>query len=983
MSKRWGTNYAITEHRDVQANTMALDVTGTHVLLAGRRYLAVKRLDQESDSLKKFQRQSKYEVGSAEWNPTMANSHLCAISSNNRVEILSFMGNSGNDLQPTHNLKAHTRVVSDLNWHPKDPDILATCSIDTYIHIWDIRDQRKPSLSLSAVAGASQVRWNALAPNMIATAHDGDVKIWDQRKGNSPVQYIAAHLTKIYGLDWCPFQQSQLATSSQDSTVKFFDTSNPRRAESILTTNSPVWKARYTPFGEGLVTIVVPQLRRGENSLLLWNTSNLSTPIYTFVGHTDVVLEFQWRHPKSQNKDYELITWCKDQCLRIFKIPPLIMKLCGHGDINDAEYSQLTGDNDLRNYQSAQELELQDSTNEREINYAVKKPDHLTLNNDHETPVDPDVQSPTQPKTLQQEFSLINMNIPNIEVNAMDAADRSCTVTASNKNYNVVLKVNFPGNYPYSAQPTFQFRPGTTVDNAITTKLHKVLKQTAQHRVKKNRSCLEPCLRQLITTLDQMCVKNETEADHLGYHMQQNENFLNSNKMMFSACQDQDSCIPFPRTSGARFCGDGSLVCFGRSFSARRVSLKPEGTTTPRALSALGSSLKNRGPYISMYSNAYPQSNENISISSFYFQDRVPKRGTHGQSKLHGKSCYKNHRSLVTIYDMSSLSLVNRELAEKYIINTNDIPAMCQHNANVAASQERPDLVQAWCLASLVVSQTQKSQVTNSQQSLDDNIPWLLHPFGKNLIHSLIQHYAYQYDIQMAAMLCCTLTTKNESNNQLSNGHVSRSVNVTKQIAGRWWTKPGGSPYHTVHPADMKDFNYATLKQNRSNSMSDLSNGLQVPDTCSQASDAHSEHSRIVKKMDEKNTPLYNAYKKAYAGILWRWRLLDSRAQVLKQLSRIPYDVERERTVGFLSGCMNCQKASNGPQCLSCKRFILKCSICHISVRGSSNVCSQCGHGGHTNHVAAWFSKETVCPVGCGCFCVQNNMMYNPEDFED
>lgn len=52
------------------------------------------------------------------------------------------------------------------------------------------------------------------------------------------------------------------------------------------------------PFGEGLVTIVVPQLRRGENSLLLWNTTNLSAPIYTFVGHTDVVLEFQWRHQK-------------------------------------------------------------------------------------------------------------------------------------------------------------------------------------------------------------------------------------------------------------------------------------------------------------------------------------------------------------------------------------------------------------------------------------------------------------------------------------------------------------------------------------------------------------------------------------------------------------------------------------------------------------------------------------------------------------
>lgn len=50
------------------------------------------------------------------------------------------------------------------------------------------------------------------------------------------------------------------------------------------------------------MTIVVPQLRRGENSLLLWSASNLSAPIYTLVGHTDVVLEFQWRHPRLGNQ---------------------------------------------------------------------------------------------------------------------------------------------------------------------------------------------------------------------------------------------------------------------------------------------------------------------------------------------------------------------------------------------------------------------------------------------------------------------------------------------------------------------------------------------------------------------------------------------------------------------------------------------------------------------------------------------------------
>lgn len=41
--------------------------------------------------------------------------------------------------------------------------------------------------------------------------------------------------------------------------------------------------------------VVVPPMRRGENSLLLWNLNNPSVPVHTFVGHTDVILEFEWR----------------------------------------------------------------------------------------------------------------------------------------------------------------------------------------------------------------------------------------------------------------------------------------------------------------------------------------------------------------------------------------------------------------------------------------------------------------------------------------------------------------------------------------------------------------------------------------------------------------------------------------------------------------------------------------------------------------
>ncbi|XP_050579579.1 GATOR complex protein WDR59 isoform X2 [Bombus affinis] len=966
MSKRWGSDYVVTEHRDLQANTMAVDATGNYVLLAGRRCFAIKHLDESADVLKKFQRQSKYEVGSAEWNPTSINCHLCAVSSNTRIEILSLTGTGNYDLQTTNSLKAHTRVVSDLNWHPKEPDIIASCSIDTFIHIWDIRDQRKPCLSLSAVAGSSQVRWNTLSPNMLATAHDGDIKIWDQRKGNSPMQYIAAHLTKIHGLDWCPFQQNQLATSSQDCTVKIFDISNPRRAESILTTNSPVWRARYTPFGEGLVTIVVPQLRRGENSLLLWNTTDLSAPIYTFVGHTDVVLEFQWRHQKLENSDFELITWSKDQCLRIYKIDPFLKKLCGHGiDDGSSIYTQYPEDNSLRTLQSVQQLQLNDAQTGREMNCITTKVDEPILNSETDAYIESnkEISSPTQPKTLQQEFSLINMNIPNIEVNTMDAVERSCTVTASNKSYNVILKVNFPANYPYSAQPTFQFCHGTTIDNTTLAKLLKVLKQTAQQRVKKNRSCLEPCLRQLITTLEQTCKKDENESSHLGYDIQDNANFLNSSNMYTNY---QDAYIPFPRTSGAKFCCVGILVCFGRASYTRRSSMKPE-CTTPRALSALGNGIGNGEHFMHMYPNSYVQSNDNIPISSFYFQDRKMNRGLHNTNRMTHRSCCKNYHFMVMIYDASSLFFVNKELAEKYVINITDIPAMCQYNANVAASLERPDLVQAWCLAALVISQPVSNIGQNSCQSPEIDAPWPLHPFGQNLIHSLIQHYANQSDIQMAGMLSCAFSYRLENPDVAQTRLSSKSINVSRLSTGKWWLKPGGSPYHTIHLADttLEGWNFQNLKQHRSNSWSDSLDDLKL------IQDTFGDSVKNIRLLDEKYTALYDGYKKAYAEVLHRWRLLDARAQVLKHVSTTPLDTHKG--VEFQSECQLCGKVSRGPQCISCKRLALECVICHISVRGPSNFCIFCGHGGHTQHLATWFTNQTLCPTGCGCYCLQES----------
>lgn len=179
-------------------------------------------------------------------------------------------------------------------------------------------------------AGASQVQWNKVASHIVATAHDGDIKIWDYRKHSAPFQYISAHLCKIHGVDWSPHHEYQLVTSSHDGSIKFFDINNARRPENIIMTNFPVWRAIYTPFGSGLLTIGVGWggLPRVEQAgvIGIWVAGALT---HRLVGHTDTVQTMVWR-PNTSPANFQLVTWGRDQSLRFWAMQPSLLKMCHH-----------------------------------------------------------------------------------------------------------------------------------------------------------------------------------------------------------------------------------------------------------------------------------------------------------------------------------------------------------------------------------------------------------------------------------------------------------------------------------------------------------------------------------------------------------------------------------------------------------------------------------------------------------------------------
>ncbi|KAL4630243.1 WD repeat-containing protein 59 isoform X1 [Arapaima gigas] len=991
MAARWSSENVVVEFRDSQATAMSVDSFGRHAVLSGRRFLYVVNLETPSEALRKIARQSKWDVGTVQWNPHESGAHLFAASSNQRVDLYKWQDGSG---EIHTSLQGHTRVISDLDWSWFEPEFLVTSSVDTYIYIWDTRDTRKPAVALSAVAGASQVKWNKRSPFCLASSHDGDVRIWDKRKPSTAVEYVAAHLSKIHGLDWHPDNEYILATSSQDNSVRFWDCRQPRKYLNILPCQVPVWKARYTPFSNGLVTVMVPQLRR-ENSLLLWSTLELNSPVHAFVGHDDVVLEFQWRRQKEGSKDYQLVTWSRDQTLRIWRVDQQLQKastLCSNDIMETVE--------DLEGMLLTPELE---KTLQPQVLESQQGPEHTAEEPDYQLDSLQSVHAsgrkqelPGLPQTLQQEFSLVNLQIRNVNLE-MDAVNRSCFVTAHCGPNRVRLVVKFPAQYPNNAAPSFQFVSPTTIQSSMKSKIQKILTDTSLQKVKRNQNCLEPCVRKLVSCLESYIAQED--GGSVNPYVPVTPPPLQAFST-YTYGSYQDANIPFPRTSGARFCGAGCLVYFTRPVTMHR-SVSPT-EPTPRSLSALSAyhsgmmtPMKMRSESQStlrLYSGSPTRSDkEQVSISSFYYKERKhllcgPRRWSiqtihdclksrRWKNKREGGDTAKGPIKLagkVIIQDISRLLPVHKALGETYILNVNDIQETCQRNASTALAMGRRDLAKVWALASAATSCE-----LSPNADPDAGTPWARHPFGRLLLGTLLDYYSKMSDIQTLAMLCSVFEAQGNPQDGFSlfgqQLHRSSLFNLHHFRFPSYTSGSGTSG--TGSSASDSGLNTGGWNIVGRDSEHTTPWGESSPDEYRYGNQGYTDPREREKEQHEMNQRLldpakimqFDDFKKCYGEILYRWGLREKRAEVLKFDSCPP---EPHKGIEFGVYCCHCRSEVRGTQCAVCKRLTFQCAICHVAVRGSSNFCLSCGHGGHTSHMMEWFRMQEVCPTGCGCHCL-------------
>ncbi|KAL4898813.1 hypothetical protein BDV59DRAFT_167575 [Aspergillus ambiguus] len=535
-------------HVDQPVGSMSISPCGRDVVLASKEGLHVIDLDSPYSPPRYLPHHTPWEVADVQWSPFAARDYW-VVSTSNQKALVWNLGMKTGQTSIEHVLHAHTRAITDINFSAHHPDVLATCAVDSFVHCWDLRIPSRPAISFSDwFAGATQVKWNRQDPNVIASSHDRTLRIWDKRMGASPIRSIEAHDTKIYGVDWNRVRPGAVVTCSLDKTIKFWDyTVEGDVPEKIIRAPFPVWRARNTPFGWGV--LAMPQ--RGNNDLHLYsrragegaNPAEDLPLVHSFPGHKGQVKEFLWRARGGvangiDNRDFQLVSWGTDKELRLHRVDPDILQSVGF-ERGKSFVSNLNLTRDGAVYKSFRDVGTNQEDEDTDSMSAFQNSTHSSHGLGMNTISVPygrnwtqggqtdsrigmqgrsNLRADTNPinwmrgvkisgwdiETLGDEITHVGEKFTKVAFESVDVRQRKATISLhgpwGTDGDTLFLKVDikFPSDYPRASMPSFSVQKTTAVTDQLADKLISELRTIAETYLSYKRGCLEGIVRYLL-----------------------------------------------------------------------------------------------------------------------------------------------------------------------------------------------------------------------------------------------------------------------------------------------------------------------------------------------------------------------------------------------------------------------------------------------------------------------------------------------------
>lgn len=124
--------------------------------------------------------------------------------------------------------------IEDIQWSPAEETVLATCSADSSVRIWDCRTLSRSMISVDRAhsSDVNVISWNPHGdPFIVSGGDDHQLKVWDLRQLSSscaPVASFDFHNGPITSVQWNPAEATQFAAASDDRTVSVWDLSLER-----------------------------------------------------------------------------------------------------------------------------------------------------------------------------------------------------------------------------------------------------------------------------------------------------------------------------------------------------------------------------------------------------------------------------------------------------------------------------------------------------------------------------------------------------------------------------------------------------------------------------------------------------------------------------------------------------------------------------------------------------------------------------------
>ncbi|KAB8075681.1 hypothetical protein BDV29DRAFT_171601 [Aspergillus leporis] len=535
-------------HVEQPVGSMSISPCGRDVVLASKEGLHIIDLDSPYSPPRYLPHHTPWEVADVQWSPFAARDQWVVSTSNQKALVWNLSMTTQNSIE--HVLHAHTRAITDINFSAHHPDVLATCAVDSFVHCWDLRAPSRPAISFSDwFAGATQVKWNRQDPNVIASSHDKFLRIWDKRKGAFPIRSIEAHDTKIYGVDWNRVRPGSVTTCALDKTIKFWDyTVEGEDPEKVIRAPFPVWRARNTPFGWGV--LAMPQ--RGNSDLHLYSRragegadpgANLPL-VHSFPGHKGQVKEFLWRARGGvvdgiDHRDFQLVSWGTDRELRLHRADPDVLRGVGYEKgksfipnlnvtRNGAVYKSFRDENASQAHDDTDSLSaFKESvpgssrargTNTISVPYA--RPWTQGGNTDSRIGMQgrTNLRADTNPiswmrgvkisgwdvETLGDEITHVGEKFTKVDFESVDVRQRKATISlhgpwgADGDSLFLKVDIKFPVDYPRTAMPAFSVQKTAAVTDQLADKLVAELRTIAETFLSHKRGCLEGVVRYLL-----------------------------------------------------------------------------------------------------------------------------------------------------------------------------------------------------------------------------------------------------------------------------------------------------------------------------------------------------------------------------------------------------------------------------------------------------------------------------------------------------